>query len=278
MRTSRSLWALALCLACTACGDDSQGASSPTPPVERSAEVTANAAFFATVRAAGKARKRGDLEEAVRLYREALAAKPEHEASLVDLARTLRELGRRLEGLEVLEQLHRLHPDLSRPHFLLAEVLTENPQAGEADLTRALSLYERALEIEPNISGPRLAMARLHLRRGDAHLAETAYRTVLGTNPDSQEALNGLSLVLLKRSAPAEAVPFLVRSLQIGTRAKGRRDVPSEMDTASSFDAGSLASPANKTALDALARAAKTLGGYPESVPQAFRVAPTNSR
>ena len=70
---------------------------SPAQRADRTPELAAKAAFFATLREAAKARKRGDLEEAVRLYREAVAAAPEHEGGLVDLARTLREMDRRDE-------------------------------------------------------------------------------------------------------------------------------------------------------------------------------------
>lgn len=263
---------LALALALSACGGEPKGDGPAAPSGERSPEVAARAAFFETVRAAARARKRGDFEEAVRLYRQALATNPEHEGSLVDLARTLRELNRSAEALAALEDLHRIRPELSRPHYLIAELLAEQADATEADLTRAVSLYERALEIEPNISGPRLALARAQRRRGHHDLAEAAYRTVLGTNPDSQEALTGLGRALIERGAHREAVPVLVRSLEVGTRAKGRRDVPSEMDTARSFDAASLEAPANQEPLAALARAARHLGGYPASVPQGFRL------
>ena len=269
MRNSHALATVLLALLLTACGGEKDPAPKAAP--QRSAEVLAKAAFFATVREAARARKRGDLEEAMRLYRKALESNAEHEGALVDLARTLRELDRRAEALVVLERLSKSYPKLSRPYFLIAEVLTENPDVTGDELDRAMALYERALEIEPNISGPRLGLARAQRRQGLGGAAEASYRTVLGTNPESQEALTGLGQVLLDRGAPALAVPVLVRSLEVGTKAKGRRDVPSEMDTQKSFDAASLDAPANRAALDALARAARALGGYPDEVPAPFR-------
>jgi tetratricopeptide (TPR) repeat protein len=268
--------AVALALLClgTACGGDEPTAQSEPSALERTPEIAAKAAFFETVRAAARARKAGALEEAARLYRVALAADPEHEGCLVDLARTLRELGRPEEALVVLERLHGLRRDLPRPSFLIAEILAENDAATDGDLERAVGLDGQALDIEPNVSGPRLGLARVQRRRGLLAAAEEAYRTVLGTNPDSQEALVGLALTLLDRGAPEEAAPLLVRALEIGTRPKGRRDVPSEMDTRASFDAAALDAPANQTALRALARAAEALGAYPDSVPERFRVPP----
>jgi tetratricopeptide (TPR) repeat protein len=255
------------------CGADETAPREMTAAeTQRRAQAAAKAEFFARTRAAAKARKGGDLEGAVRLYRDALEQDPEHEGALVDLARTLRELGREAEALATLERLREVRPELPRPHFLIAEMLSERSEASAADLTRSVALYEQALEIEPNVSGPRLGLARAQHRRGRLEDAEAAYRTVLGTNPVSQEALTGLGRVLIDRDRAEAAVPHLLRSLEVGTKAKGRRDVPSEMDTATSFDAATLDAPANRAALEALARAARALGGYPDSVPARFRL------
>jgi hypothetical protein len=129
------------------------------------------------------------------------------------------------------------------------------------------SCTNAALEIEPNVSGPRLGLARIQRRRGQLVAAEREYRTVLGTIPESQEALTGLGLILLARQRPSEAVPYLVRSLEVGTKATGRRDVPSEMDTTTSFEGASLETPANREALDGRTRAARALGAYPDASP-----------
>ena len=268
----RSALALALvgALLGTACGD-STPSGERAPSEARQADIARKAAFFAKRREAAQALKEERLQDALRLYEEALAIDPAHEGALVDLARTLRELGRRDDALVVLERLRAAHPRLARPWFLIAEILSEGPDPSAEDLRRAVAFYEQALEIEPNVSGPRLGLARAERARGRLGEAEAAYRTVLGTNPDSRDALTGLGLVLLDARRPAEAVPLLVRALEVGTRATGRRDVPSEMDTAESFDAEALEAPANRQALEALARAARALGGYPPEVPQRFR-------
>lgn len=262
---------LCLALTLTGCGEDEDatGASNGTP---RSPEVAARAAFFATVREAAQARRKGDLQEEVRLLRSALEVDPDHEGCLVDLAHALRKLKQTDEAMRLLVHLQKLRPDLARPHFLIAELLTEDADASEADLRRALELYARALEVEPNISGPRLSAARVQRRLGLLDEAEDSYRTVLGTNPDSREALVGLGMLLVERKQFEAAVPVLVRALEVGTKATGRADVPSEMDTKESFDAASIDAEPNRTAREALARAAKALGGYPETVPERFRL------
>ncbi len=261
-----------LCLAFVGCGQDTDTADQGSSGEVHVDEARRRAAFFRLRRQAAKALQSGDREEAVRLFRKALESKSDHEGCLVDLAQTLRELNRPDEALEVVERLKQVRPDLPRPYFLMAEVLSGMDASTPAQLEQARALYQEALELEPNVSGPRLALARVELRLGNADAAEAAYRSVLGTNPDSQEALNGLGEILVDGRRAADAVPMLVRSLEIGTRAKGRRDVPSEMDTASSFDAGTLDAAPNQRALKALARAAKLLGGYPESVPARFRL------
>lgn len=266
----RACVVLTVLLVAAGCGgsDDSQ----PSRPT-RSAEETARARFYEHVRNAAGARRREDWDAAVRHLEAALKARPDHEASLVDLAVALRRLKRRDEAIQVLERLRREHPGLPRSHVLLADVLAEPPGASASVLERASELYRHALDMEPNVAGPRLGLARVLLRTGDPAGAEREFRTVLGTDPQNLVALTGLGETMIARDRAGEAVPHLLRALAAGTRAKGRRDVPSEMDTEASFEAGSLASKRNMPALRALRRAREALGRWPEEVPAAVRQA-----
>jgi len=272
MRSSVRYIFLCLTLILAGCGEGQDANGGANDGTQRSPEAAARAAFFVTVREASQARRDGNLQEEVRLLRSALEVDPDHEGCLVDLAHALRKLKQRDAAMDVLARLRKLRPDLSRPYFLMAEVLTEDADAAEADLRRALALYARAQEVEPNVSGPRLGMARAQRRLGLLDEAEGSYRTVLGTNPDSREALVGLGLLLVERERFEAAVPVLVRALEVGTKATGRADVPSEMDTQASFDAASVDAEPNRAAREALARAAKALGGYPDGVPERFRL------
>ncbi len=253
------------------CGDGSSDHDSEdSPPKARSHVQESRADFFKLYRAASRAKKSGDYQEAVRIYRQALGINPKHEASLVDLSHSLRLLGKNQEACKTLEQLRKFYPKLPRPSFLLADLLSQDG-APINDLKRASSLYEEVLAIEPNIAGPRLGLARVQKMLGLMKEAESSYQLVLGTDSRSLEALIGLADIHIARQRPAQAVPLLVRALKIGTRAQGRRDVPSEMDTSRSFDTDDIESGKNRHAWLSLARCAQALGGYPATVPTRFR-------
>ncbi len=263
--------ALALVVLVGACGDAAEptnGEAGAAP--QRSEEQLARARFFEVYRAAGRAKRGDEIEEALRLYREALDIDPVHEGALVEVVHCLRLLDRPEEAIEVLEELRRLHPELPRPAFLLAEVLAAE-DATDENLRRAARLYEEVLGIEPNVIGPRLGLAGVQGRLGLVDEARESYGIVLAGDPENRPALRGLAAVELASGRPAEALPLLVKALEIGTKAQGRIDVPSEMDTAESFEKGRVESGDNRIAWLMLARCARELGGYPESVPARFR-------
>lgn len=264
--------ALLLALAATGgCGGEEP--DRPLPASVRTEGERTRARFYEKVQAAARSKRAGDFPGARAHLESALEVDPDHEGSLVELAHVLRLMGRRDEALGVLETLRQKHPDLPRSHGLLAELLADDPEAARKDLQRARALYRHALAMEPNIAGPRLGLARVERRLGALDDAEKSYRTVLGTDPQSVPALVGLAATLLDRGRANDAVPLLVQALELGTRAKGRRDVPSEMDTQASFASSALTAPQNRPALDALRRAARDLGSLPKTVPAPIRAA-----
>jgi len=265
-----------MCLVALGCGDNSD--TVPDVKAERSADDLARARFYEHVGRASEARRKKDWAASVRHLQAALAERSDHEASLVELASALTRLGRREDAVVILERLRKAHPDLPRSHVLLADVLAENAESSAADLPRAESLYRHALQMEPNIVGPRIGLARVLLRQRRFEASGDEYATVLGTDPHNLDALTGVGRTLLARDRAAEAVPWLLKAVDAGTRASGRRDVPAEMDTRASFEATPLSAPRLRPALEALRRARDLLGGWPDDVPEAVRRAAERPR
>ena len=138
-----------------------------------------------------------NLEEAIRLYKEALALLPQFQEAKLGLALTLRDCGDSKEAEEALRLLIRDHPDCSDASFHLANLLRiqgKRPEAIEAyylclnhaprfpdawnnlGLThesmhqgaRGLDCYYQALSIDSNFKESRQNLARA-LMRGKKH-------------------------------------------------------------------------------------------------------------
>ncbi|MCA9321058.1 MAG: tetratricopeptide repeat protein [Planctomycetes bacterium] len=270
MKSQRIVFGLLVLLVACSKPPSSEAAPPEHDAGDRRAAGKSKARLFQFFREASDAKKEGRLEEAIELYHQALELNPEHEGSLVDLSHVYRLLGQRQDAVQVLDRLRRTQPRLPRPYFLLAEVLSEEPASAE-DLQRAADLYTQALDLEPNVLGPRLGLADVAFRQGHLEDARECFRLALGTDPNCLRALRGLATIHLRSDRPAEAIPLLVKALELGTKAQGRADVPSEMDTQASFADSTITTGENRSAWLALARAAHALGGYPADVPPRFR-------
>jgi len=266
---------IALVLLC-GCGEDQKPAEPSHTSPEADAAVEAKVKFFAVYRKARRAHKTGQSQQAESLLREALLLQPMHEAATLLLVELRALAGDREESLAILRKLRKARPELDRPASLMAQILADTRPGWTPDPERAVTLFEEACRRNPNNSGPWLDLARVQRMSGNTDAARHSYETVLGTHVDSPLALLGLASLKLAESRPAAAVSFLVRALRAGTVAQGRKDVPSEMDTADSFAAGLATSGRNITALIALARAARALGAYPDEVPGRFRIRDLN--
>lgn len=179
----------------------------------------------------------GRLEDAARLYRQALAHNPNLADVWRELATALRGLGRPGEAAEALRQLVCLRPtadshsrlanqlrqlgraDEALPHYQRAAELAPNDPRALGDLGQALlSLHRPEAAIAPCEQAARLQPHNpiLHLIMGDAlrraerfNQAEAAYRTALRLRGDLAPAYAGLGLLFRAQRRLHEAVaPF----------------------------------------------------------------------
>src|SRR5260221_5842660 len=90
-----------------------------------------------------------------------------------------------------LQRAVELLPAQSRPRMLLGQAYEKS-----GDLKNAASAYESALALDPNDSETSLHLAQLYLRQNRAADAEGKFRAVLSSEPESQPALVGLAQTL----------------------------------------------------------------------------------
>ena len=179
------------------------------------AEVTA---FWAAQRAGMDAMKRrGDLAEAIRRFREALGYDPGHEDSRYYLATCLWAEGAREEALEQLAELVRRSPMSHRGHRQLA-VYRALAARSDADLAAAAAAAERALAINREETGSLLLLGEIGLLQGDAPAAERHLERACRTNPRATGGFFLRAYLAWRRGDPAQARQLLTRARE--TRGK----------------------------------------------------------
>ncbi len=146
--------------------------------------------FLASQRAAMDAMRRGELDQAIRRFREALAIDPAHEDARYYLGNCLAMMGDVPGALGELRELARRNPQSHRAHRQWG--LLRLASAGTADdLDAAEAAVERALAINPEETGALLLLGEIALLRG-RHPEADRY-LALATRTNSQ-AVGGFFL------------------------------------------------------------------------------------
>jgi Flp pilus assembly protein TadD/SAM-dependent methyltransferase len=151
----------------------------------------------------------GRFAEAVQLYREFLARRPDHPEATHFLGICLAQSGQRAEGLPLIERSVRLAPQnpLYRQNFGLTLA-----EAGE--LVRAEEQFGRIIAVERNNATAHnyLGMVRQRLGRFDEAIA--SYEEALRLEPADPAAANNLGYCLLERGELERAADWLRRSIE----------------------------------------------------------------
>jgi Tfp pilus assembly protein PilF len=139
--------------------------------------------FWSKHRAAMRAMKvEGDCPKAIELFEEAVALDPTHEDARYYLGNCLAAVGDTDGAIEQLEELLRLDPRSHRGLRRLG-VLRATVAQSRAELKEAMSLLDRALEINREETGVLLAMGELDLILGDDDQADQHLEWACRTNP-----------------------------------------------------------------------------------------------
>jgi len=142
----------------------------------------------------------GDLEEAVRLYRAAIAARPDFAEAHYNLGNALRGLGRHEEALAEFRRAAVLRPDLVQAHHNIGSTLLSLGR-----LEEAMEACRRVLELAPEAPEAHRNLGLALERSGRPEDAAAAYRRVLQRRPDWPVAWSNLSTVLLDLGRAREA-------------------------------------------------------------------------
>jgi tetratricopeptide (TPR) repeat protein len=152
----------------------------------------------------------GKTDEAIALFRQAIAIKPGFLEPHALLGRLLVAKGQTAEAVEQLRTAVQLDPYRPEGYAELAAALGA---AGQTD--EAVGQYLEALKRDPGRAEFHNELGRLLAASGRYEEAETAFRRMLALDPKSVPAHNNLGNVLLKLGRVEEAVAFYQQALVI---------------------------------------------------------------
>ncbi|MAF66981.1 MAG: hypothetical protein CMJ84_15160 [Planctomycetes bacterium] len=210
---------------------DRRGAA-PAGEEREALTVPEQRVFYDLQRRARRARVEARDEDAVRLYREALAMWPDHADSLYYLGSCLLELGDEPAALEVFGRLTAARPDSSRGFMRIGTIRLPGGDAGLDDLALAQQAFERSHRINGEESLPVLQLGLVALLRGELERAADLLARASVGNPRDPQApyFGGRAAWLAGDRARAQALLEEAHATATG----GERDasVSSEGDTA----------------------------------------------
>jgi protein O-GlcNAc transferase len=152
----------------------------------------------------------GRLREAETIYRQILAADPDHPDAWHLLGLIASEVANHQAAVECIQRALLLRPDWAEAHFNLG-----NAWRNQGKLDQAIACYQRALQLKPDYAEMHNNLGLAWRDRGDLDQAVARYRRALQLKPDYAEAHNNLGNALVLQGKPDDAAVCYQRALQL---------------------------------------------------------------
>jgi predicted O-linked N-acetylglucosamine transferase (SPINDLY family) len=152
----------------------------------------------------------GRLQAAEQLYRQILAAQPDHPGALHLLGVVAQQTGRHEAAVEYIEKAIALDGRQPPFHNNLGEAYRALRRTPDA-----IASYRRALELKPDFAGAHYNLGNAWKDLGQLMPAIDCYRRAVELRPDYVEAHNNLGNALRGRGQLAEAIACFRRALEL---------------------------------------------------------------
>ena len=153
---------------------------------------------------------RGQVDEAIANYQQALEINPGYAEAHNNLAVTLAGRGQVDSAIAHFQKALEIKPGYAEAHNNLALAL-----AGRGQVDLAITHFQKALEIKPDYADAPYNRGNVLARRGQVDLAIIHYQKALEIKPDFAKAHNNLALALAGRGQVDEAVAHFQKAVEI---------------------------------------------------------------
>jgi tetratricopeptide (TPR) repeat protein len=131
---------------------------------------------------------RGQVDEALQHFEEAVRIRPDRAELQYVLATVLKSRGRIDEAIQHFEEALRLHPDFPKAHVNLGLALCAGRGRLDERIEEASQHFEEALRLEPDFAEAHYGLAVVLASRGRTDEARAHYAEVIRLNPDFAKA------------------------------------------------------------------------------------------
>jgi len=135
--------------------------------------------------------EKGQTDEAIRQYQEAIRLKPDYDYAYNNLGIALGEKGQTDEAIRQFQKAIRLNPDYATLHYNLGNFLYKRGRTDEA-----IEHYQEAVELEPDLAQAHYNLGIALYKKGQADEAIHQFQEAIRLRPDHAEARNNLGKIL----------------------------------------------------------------------------------
>ncbi|MBW2465730.1 MAG: tetratricopeptide repeat protein [Deltaproteobacteria bacterium] len=143
----------------------------------------------------------GRLPQAEALYRQVLAAEPDHPDALHYLGILAHQVGKHEIAVELINKALILKPDSAEAHLNLGNALKD-----QGKLDEAAASYRSAITLQPHNANTHLNLGNTFLEQGKLVEAAGSYRQAITLQPDFADAYYNLGITLKAQAKLEEAV------------------------------------------------------------------------
>ena len=154
--------------------------------------------------------QKGDVDEAIVRFQQALQIKPDFAEAHSNLGNALFQKGKVDEAIAHCQRALQIKPESPEAHNNLGNALLKMGHVDEA-----IAHYQTALQIKPDSAEARNNLGSALLQKGDVGEAIAQYQQALQIKPDFAEAHNNLGNALLQKGDVDGAITHLQQALQI---------------------------------------------------------------
>ena len=154
--------------------------------------------------------KKGQTDEAIRQYQEVLRLRPDYAIARNNLGNALVSKGQRDEAIRQYQETIRLKPDYPEAHYNLGIALVKKGQ-----IDQAISQLQEAIRLKPDYADAHNNLGVALHEKGQMDEAIGQFQETLRLTPDNADAHNNLGIALGKKGQADEAISQYQKALRL---------------------------------------------------------------